>query len=413
MRRLGDRLSRRGARPLGWYLPREIISYLLRDEFTTPLAAGSVNGTAAEPGPGTRVVVDTANGVTITGGNLSLTGFTGLNDPGYWLDGIARVAGRLLKQQFNRTAIRRSRVGWDSAQGGSIRENSFRFNVGGVLSIFTATSQIIGVATWVANTDYECVVVLRTAGAYHFIKGGAFTNWTLLWVTDVAANDPLYPGIGKETGAEALLSDFCRVPDVIWLPTPLAYDTFTRANGALGNSETTGPDAQDVTARAWANRIGTTLVAANAASASALVGGEALATVDTVTADVLCDAELTRAGGNVGIVVRYQDATNYIIAYHTGVNARLDKIVAGVTTNVISAAAAYGAGRVGRVICEGTQFQLFYNDVKIGATSTINDASLQAGTEQGLYSTNVGNSQDDFEVFPRGSGNEYARLDDF
>ncbi|GAG43121.1 unnamed protein product, partial [marine sediment metagenome] len=136
----------------------------------------------------------------------------------------------------------------------------------------------------------------------------------------------------------------------------MAYDTFTRANGPLGSSEATGPDAQATTAQAWANRIGTTLVAANTASASALVGGEALAAVDTGTADVLCDAELTRAAGNVGIVVRYQDATNYVIGYHTGVNARLDKIVAGVTTNVISVAAVYGAGRVLRVVCEGTTF---------------------------------------------------------
>ena len=47
------------------------VSYLLRDEFTSALAAGSVNGTAAEPGPGTRAVTDANSKLSITGGALS------------------------------------------------------------------------------------------------------------------------------------------------------------------------------------------------------------------------------------------------------------------------------------------------------------------------------------------------------
>jgi len=35
-------------------------AYLLRDNFDDVLAAGSVNGTPARPGPGTRTVTDTA-----------------------------------------------------------------------------------------------------------------------------------------------------------------------------------------------------------------------------------------------------------------------------------------------------------------------------------------------------------------
>ena len=43
----------------------EQISWLLRDEFSTDLAAGSVNGTAAEPGPGTRTVRDVESFICI------------------------------------------------------------------------------------------------------------------------------------------------------------------------------------------------------------------------------------------------------------------------------------------------------------------------------------------------------------
>lgn len=39
--------------------------YLLRDEFTDTLAAGSVDGTPAVPGPGTRSVTDTGNNISV------------------------------------------------------------------------------------------------------------------------------------------------------------------------------------------------------------------------------------------------------------------------------------------------------------------------------------------------------------
>lgn len=41
------------------------VAYLLRDEFTTTRAAGAVNGTAAEPGAGTRTVTDTESKLRI------------------------------------------------------------------------------------------------------------------------------------------------------------------------------------------------------------------------------------------------------------------------------------------------------------------------------------------------------------
>ena len=53
------------------------LRYLLRDEFTTDLAAGAVNGTAAEPGPGTRTVVDLGNRLYIIGGKAIIMPYTG------------------------------------------------------------------------------------------------------------------------------------------------------------------------------------------------------------------------------------------------------------------------------------------------------------------------------------------------
>lgn len=46
------------------------LSYLLRDEFTTALPAGSVNGTNCEPGPGTPTTLTTAASEYSAGANL-------------------------------------------------------------------------------------------------------------------------------------------------------------------------------------------------------------------------------------------------------------------------------------------------------------------------------------------------------
>ena len=393
-------------------LPEAPFEWLLRDEFTDTRAAGAVNGTAATPGPGTRVVTDTdGDALSVGGGVVSFANPNGVwGDPGLWYRAFARTAGRVLL--FNATigvASKLQEFGWDSGQAGSLLDSIYFYSDNAVairhnLVVYPA----IGPA-YATGTAYSAAVIQRTVGAYHMFKVGA--NWTLLWVGSVSVADPLYPAAVTNNGTFSM--EWFRIPAYLYLPPVQAYDTFTRANGALGSSEGTGPEGQGVSARSWANQVGTTLVAGNAASASVLAGGIAIATVETATADVLHGAKLTRAGNEVGVVVRYADSNNYVRAYHDGANAKLDKVVGGVVTNVITAAQAYAAGAYIWVICDGTQFDLYYNNTKIGATGTIADAALQNGTEHGLYSTNVGNSQDDMLTMPRGTEGQYNGLDKY
>lgn len=391
------------------------IPYLLHDRFHTSRAAGAVNGTVAEPGPGIRVATDTDSKLTIAGGVLNLAPHStpAWGDPGLWYAAFARTSGQVLLGIINISVDGQAQFGFDDNQALDLASgNYFYFDgIGNLYVRIGAAPWNVKVGLYSTSTKYELAIVLRTAGAYHFIKGGAFTEWTLVYIDSAQVTTPLYPA--AVTNSATYTADNIRIPDMLWLPTPLAYDTFTRANGAIGTSEMVGPDSQAVAARTWVNRIGTTQIAANTASASALVGGIAIVTVDTGTIDTIMTAETTRAGGNVGTVLRYADTANYIYAMHDGTNAKLVKRVADAETDVISAVAAYAAGAEICVVSDGTSFQLFYNNAKIGATSVIADASLQTGTEQGLYSSNVGNSQDDFSVFPRGTGNEYNSLKRF
>jgi len=403
---------RRMIRNLAVLFRRGVIRWLLRDEFSDTRAAGAVNGTPCTPGPGTRTVVDTGSDLSIGSDVLNFSGgVVGWGDPAlvYADIPIVRTAGRMMLCSVTPATI--NGFIWFGFNNDTTPAEPWSgantIYVTSAARIWTYDGNSVHYSVTYAATTYIFAVVLRTAGAYFFVKGGAFTNWTLFDIWGVNVTTPVYAAIDFYDNVST--SGFIRVPDALWLPAPAAYDTFTRGDGALGSSDIWGPDNQIVTARAWSNRVGTTQIATNKASASALVGGVAIATMDTGTVNAITDATLTRAGNEVGVVLRYVDADNYIRAIHDGTNCKLVKRVAAAETDVISAVVALGAGAI-RVIPDGTTFMLYLNNARVGAVSTINDAALQTGTEQGLFSTNVGNTQDLWSIFARGSNGEYAAL---
>jgi hypothetical protein len=382
--------------------------FLLRDLFTTARAAGSVHNTPAEPGPGTRTVVDTESKLSIASGQLSISGgraTPAYGDPLLKLDSITRTPGRLMLATTTPTSGI-YRIGWHSSA--TLRDGIF-MSVAGNIGIGDGSLYNYYVEPGpVAGTTYQLACVLRAAGQYYFIRGGIYTYWTLLGIRTASTIASANPAIEHYSGV--LTMDNLRVPARLWLPTPLAYDTFTRANGALGNSETTGPDSQTVTARAWTNQVGTVQVASNTAICTALSGGIAIATVDANAADVLHQASLTRGTGTAGIVVRYADSSNYVYAIHDGTNCKLIKRVAGVETTLVNVAATYAATAPILIMCSGTAFRLYYNNAFIGTQQTISDASLQSATNHGLYYTDIDSTLDTTQTFARGTADEYAAL---
>jgi len=251
------------------------ITYLLRDEFTSDLAAGSVNGTAAEPGPGTRVVTDTGSQLSLVSGNLAIA--AGAAQPGLWLDSAARTAGKLLIQEWNNASGGLSQMGW-AANGTTVADNAWYLSVGtSVYSVADTNYTVSHGVTLSGGTPYRLIIVQKTAGAYYLIKGGALAT-TLLWSDPRGTGANLRPGWKSYANAAVLSSSYGRVPTATWLPTPLAYDTFTRANGALGSTETTGPDGQTTPALVWVFDSGIWTVAGNKAVGTPTIGGNELYT---------------------------------------------------------------------------------------------------------------------------------------
>jgi len=92
------------------------------DQFLTDLGAGTIDGTAAEPGPGIRGVVDSESKLSISTGTLVISGgkaSPAYGDPAISYPSVSRTPGRAMMLRFN-AASGKSRHGWTN--GGSMIE---------------------------------------------------------------------------------------------------------------------------------------------------------------------------------------------------------------------------------------------------------------------------------------------------
>lgn len=391
-----------------------IFDYLINDTFTSNRAAGAVQGTLAEPGPGSRTLIDTGNKVSLSGGQLVLAG-QAANDPGVrHLPPFDRAPGRLMVAAFTITAFG-VEIGIESGLSGSPAD-ALRFSNTTLNARVNTGATVIAVGTVALSTAYRIAVVLRASGALLFIKGGAFSAWTLVWISSASTYGQAYTAAMVTSGTAAATCDYMRVPAEKWLPAPLASDGFSAwgTSDGLGHAEgIAGGLGAGGGGLSWTQQVGTWQAVGGAAKAASVTSSVAIATVDTGKADVVASVRFTRSAGNGGVVVRFVDSTNWVRGTHDGTSAYLIKNVGGTQTTVIGTPTTYVAGAEIRVICEGTKFRLYYNDAQVGSESTISDAILQSGTKQGLRATSTSDSFDDFAVYARGSGGEYAALDDF
>ena len=376
--------------------------YDLRDTFDDTRAAGAVNGTLATDCKNTRTVTDPTSRLSISNGRLIASGGVGSQDdiPLIIWNGQARTAGRLLIAETTPLTSRGpDHIGWYNDV--PLRyDATVRFLINNIyLQEYVAANIGVIIGTYTNAVTYIVAVCLRAAGSFVLVKGGTYTTWTLLYEVANAATATVYPGLGYYASANTSRVNHVLVPSPRWLPTPLLSDgfggTFGTSDG-LGHPEgVTGGLGSGGGGVTWTAQIGTWANAAGVCGATALAGGIAIATAETTKADVIHTVECTRSAGNVGTVVRYADADNYVYAIHNGTNALLIKRVATAETTLINAAATYAAGAELRIICNGTSFALFYADKNVGTPQTISDAALQAGTAHGLYTSDTGNTFDD------------------
>lgn len=232
---------------------RGIASYILQDEFTDTLAAGSVDDTNAAPGPGLRdVVTDTNLKLSVGSGVLSLaTGGVAAGDPGIYYSQLTRRTGQVaMLSTIPPTTGNNHMVGLDFNQTGAISE-SFVFASGPQLRLYSG-GFIRSIGIYSANgKPYYCALVQRPTGEYFFIKNDDwYPNWVMIYHDMQNATD-LYPAAAVLSSGGYGTVDFLRIPVQTWLPTPIAYDSFTRSDGAIGSSEIVGPEGQPAPSKTW------------------------------------------------------------------------------------------------------------------------------------------------------------------
>jgi len=368
--------------------------YYLYDQFTTALSAGSVNGTLAEPVGGARTVVDTNGKITTSGGLLSFATGLAINDKVAWSI-ITRTLGIGVMSTINLANVTsKPNIGWSGA-------DLFIFNNALnqlYANVNAAAFPIVGAYT---ATTYQTMVTYRTTGMFWFIKGGAFTNWTMIY-NSLLGTANRNPQVLTQIATSIFTVDNMRVPKKKYIPTPLQSDGMSAATtDGLGN-----PEANSVTGTSYVD-VGTWGAAGGKRSCSVLSSGLGFSYLPCSSSNVIIDAVCTRTAGVTGLVARYADASNYLIAYLDGTNAKLDKVVAGITTNLLSGAVTYGATKVLSLHLDGTSARLFYGDGAVGTVATTPAAS---SLNHGVYTTNIGATFDNLVIWPKGNEGQHEDL---
>lgn len=190
----------------------------IKDQYTTNFADGFVDATLAEPGPGTRNVIDDTGTLATVGGVLQVTG------TGVWgqtqlnyaaADGFSRVAGLTFLIDINISALNATFfVGLTNdnthnhvAPGGVKIEHSINFANDENFDIYNAAGSDLDVGAWVPATQYRVKILLKAVGAIFYISGGAFGSlgsaWTRLHENSLMTGTPLYPVISSRFAIRA------------------------------------------------------------------------------------------------------------------------------------------------------------------------------------------------------------------
>jgi len=354
--------------------------YLLRDEFLDTRAAGAVNGTPATPGPGTRSVQDTANHLSISDGKLLTDGgASSWGNPRYVLDGLVRAPGiALIVEELQKTSYAHfgPHVSWGTSAtdsnpgvaGGSRvtmgASTSLAFTTAGNTSAAQTASDLYEV-----NLAYKIALVLRDNGVFYLVKGGAFLDWTLSWVSNAGMTSPVYPIIS-------------------WYNSVTSTDAVHVAQ--LGMP--------------WNNDYG---IVTQRLSGARLAGDafthEANALIEFVVATV-------PSAGQIELRFRIQDATNYWqVTVDSAGNLDLDEVVAGVVTQRGTSAAVIVNGDRIVIQMHGTNVKIFEaNTIRINYAAATN---FQTKTD-GELETESDGAVTDIISWPRTiSGAAAATLD--
>lgn len=284
-------------------------------------------------------------------------------------------------------------------------QDSFKLIIQGAVGVKIVSGSI--------STDYQLAIILGGSdinslpyyngqtkadyvyGAWFLIKGGAFTDWTLLWITSLDNTASLYAALSN-WNSTGTLDDF-RVPDRDLSAIQDAVTNFSSFAAANGTSlDTIIPEV----GTAWTEQSGNWDIQSNRANPD----GAAIATIVAGVADIMADCVVN--GGvadNPSIVLRFSDTSNYWYLQADRANNQLELHEINVTIDTVRANAAV-------VINDSTDY-----DLRVIADAQVIDGFLDAAnkisygsavlneteTVHGIRAENTVGQFDNFAIFPR------------
>jgi hypothetical protein len=347
------------------------VSFLLRDAFSTSRAAGSVDGTNAEPGPGTRIVTDTLSCMSLAGGNVNATNRNGANDPGIRYSetaaratGLAMIVRPIIPTAGNWHAAPYVSGGTYLYGGVAWTTSALNYYHGAQVNILSGLSS--GQNIWAA-------IVLRPTGKYIFGKeiGG---DWIVGFVDNYDTVDPCHFKHGVFTSAPNcdVLAD-CRVAQ---LSTPFDSD-FGIATDHLSGARTAG-DTFTHEADAWLQFVVQTLPSA----------------------------------GQIEVRFRVQDASNYWqVTVDSAGDVDLDEVVAGAPTQRGTKAGTVANGHRVSVRMVDDQINVYSQNAGSPGNADISYSSatnFKTETDGELETEGTGGAVTDIVTWPRTLGTAAA-----
>lgn len=175
-------------------------------------------------------------------------------------------------------------------------------------------------------------------------------------------------------------------------PSEIVSDTFTRADGAIGNTET---------AQAWVEWASTWLIDTNKVKCSAVTAGEngfALVNAGVPNAEVRVDITM-EALSYMGLAARFTDEDNFILLQPVAGDMRLYKLVAGVATELDAASAPTspdGETHTWAIRCDGDLIETYKDGV---LAHSVTDAFNNTVENFGMRVYNAANTTGRFDNF--------------
>lgn len=164
--------------------------------FSDDWDSGSIAaGTRAADVGGNQTVVDGGGDLSLSGGRVEVAAAVALNDPG-----IVATTGRTRALGLALVATIRAglttadwSIGWAASTVVNSTLLRIREQNNDTFGIIDDGSSLFLTDYLQPGLDYTVAVVCRATGAYYFVRGGRYTEWTLLWVGNAGATATLYP----------------------------------------------------------------------------------------------------------------------------------------------------------------------------------------------------------------------------